>query len=275
MTETAPPLSAKPSAKLFNTVRAMTVNATSALPAVEAERMCRDALAQNPDDIGALAGLGYIAFLWDDLDTASDLLTRAVTAAEAAELPAADRAEMWFHLGHVHGTRNDSHATETAYRTAVSLAPRHLDAMNSLGLFLRHEKRFAEAEAAFAAIIDIKPTHAGAIRRQGTVRLMTGDLDGAEACFRRALEVKPDYIEAFINLGEVMEARGDRDAALDAYRTAASIKYDFAPSHQMLGDLLARMGRTEEAAPLLTRAVALKSWHADPHRSLIRMGHRW
>lgn len=281
MTETAPTLSAPtlsakpPAARLFGTVRAMTGLGGDLTGREEVERLCREALERDPDDAEALAGLGWLAFLWDDLDRAAGMLTRAIALAEAAGGDDAGRAEMWHHLAHVQGTRNRTEAAEAAYRTVLALAPRHLDALNSLGLLLRHLGRLDEAAAAFDAIVAIKPTHAGAIRRRGTVLFKAGDLDGAEASYRQAIEVKPDYIEAFLNLGEVMEARGDQAAALDAYRTAVSIKYDFAPSHQMLGDLLARMGRAEEAVPLLTRAVALQPWQADPHRSLIRLGHRW
>jgi tetratricopeptide (TPR) repeat protein len=110
---------------------------------------------------------------------------------------------------------------ETYCRAVTAEDPRAWTLQNNLGIMLKREGRFAEAEA----------------------------------CYHRALLDNPGYVEAHINLGNALAAAGDPAAAEAEYRQAAQIRPGDPSSLQALADLLSAEGRTDEALTFEAGAV--------------------
>lgn len=148
---------------------------------------------------------------------------------------------------------------ESLYRQILAREPRHVDAIQLLGV-LTHQK--GQHDAAIALIDRAIALHAKAPHyhaNRGQILRTLGRLGEAEASYTQAVALKPDYLDALMGLGIVAQAQGKSEPAIEAYRRALALKPDIAEAHNNLGNALEDTGRLAEAVVSYERAVALRS----------------
>jgi len=123
-------------------------------------------------------------------------------------------AEEWFELGLTSDSDPESwpQAVE-AYRRAVELAPRWLEAHINLGATLYQLGRMEEAERVFRAAVEIDPDNATVQFNLGCVLDELGQVTQAIIHLKRAVQIAPGYADAHFNLALACEKRGDRRSA--------------------------------------------------------------
>jgi predicted TPR repeat methyltransferase len=100
----------------------------------------------------------------------------------------------------------------------VELVPAHADAWNNLGVVLRGQGRYDEAERAYGRAIESNPDHAAAWQNRGSLLARLRRFDDAEAAYRRVLELRPRYVAAYDALGRTLYRAGKVEQAVSVYR---------------------------------------------------------
>jgi protein O-GlcNAc transferase len=186
---------------------------------------------------------------------------------------------------------------EPVYREVLRRAPKHFDALHSLGMlafqaghpqasadlmaqalavdasnaeahgnlgFALHTlRRHAEALASFDRALALKPDLLEALNNRGNTLSALGRHDDALASFDRALALRPDYVEAAYNRGNALHAAGRFDAALASYDQVIAVRSDIAQAHNNRARVLQDLGRQEEALAGYERAATLAPKYVD------------
>jgi tetratricopeptide (TPR) repeat protein len=249
----------------------------------EAERLFREVLREQPDDVAALEGLGVLLLQQGRPGEAAALFAR-VLAVEPdspprlrANLGEALRslgrldealehlrrateldpglAQAWNSLGLLAHARGHYDYAEVAYRESLRLRPKFVPSHINLANALLARGRMGEAVEELRRALEIEPNQAIALMNLGRVlaELREPDrLDEAEALSRRAVELMPTVPYARANLGRVLRIRGRLDEAraydeqarlLAADRAASAGPSAPAPRPQVAADIV-RAGDT-------------------------------
>jgi hypothetical protein len=76
------------------------------------------------------------------------------------------------------------------------LQPRFPEALSNMGMLLRAERQFQEAEATYKRACSQNPDFAPAWNNLANLYVELGRLDQAERCYSKAIVISPDYAEA-------------------------------------------------------------------------------
>ena len=129
--------------------------------------------------------------------------------------------------------------------------------LNSYGVFLTSEKRFAEAESTFHRSILLDSTNASARVRLGNLLSARGRQREAETAYRLALRLDPGSLSGHYNLGLLLAQTGRPAEAETSLRRAAELAPGDADALRLLAELLERNGRNAEAAAMRERVAKL------------------
>ena len=263
-----------------------------------AEQVCRQILADEPNQVDAIYLLGLIAHQRDRHEIAVEHFSRAIglngnVAAFHKNLGEAYRAlhmrrilpkavaccrralelrpdyvEAHFNLGNALKDQGKLEDAAACYRRALKLKPDFAPAHNNLGNALNDQGKLEEAVACYRRALEVKPGYAEAHNNLGNVLKDQGKLEEAVTCYRRAMELKPDYAEAHANLGNALKDQRKLEDAVACYRRALELKPEFAEAHNNLGGALRGQGKLEEAIACYRRALELKPDYAEAHNNL-------
>ncbi len=137
--------------------------------------------------------------------------------------------------------------------TAAELLQRSIDAkpdasvLSDLGVTLRGQGRYAEAEAAYRRALELDPSLVPALGNLGNVLLDQHKTADAESALTVALTLAPNQPWLLRSLALCLMARGIADQAETALRRALAIDPADAEAHETLGALLGQSGRPIEA----------------------------
>jgi tetratricopeptide (TPR) repeat protein len=125
--------------------------------------------------------------------------------------------------------------------------------LNSYGVFLISERRFAEAESTFRRSLALDSSGASAWVRLGNALVDRGRPAEAERAYRRGLALDPRSVSGHYDLGLLL-AQTDRAAAAEtSVRRALAISPRDTDALCVLAEWLERDGRAAEAAGLRQR----------------------
>jgi tetratricopeptide (TPR) repeat protein len=214
-----------------------------------AEKICRQALIENPDD--ALAHFKWGRLLHIHLKRYAEA---EIAYRNAAELDPAF-ASPWHNLGNLLIiSLNRSAEAETAYQRAIELDPKGAASWNNLGhLLANHLNRYDEAETAYHRAIECDPTDASPWHNLGI--LFAAYLkrpSEAEPFIRKAIELNPKESNSWMILGLTISAVPNRSTEAEAaLRQAISLNSNSALAHGSLAAFLTRH------SPIPTEALVL------------------
>jgi Flp pilus assembly protein TadD len=227
----------------------------------EAERLCHQILAQQPQQTGAIQLLGLIAHRMGRNDLAFELIRQAI-----ALDPTSPDAQ--YNLGVVLKAAGRLLEAIAAFRQAILLRPDYAAAHNNLGIALHDNGQPEDAIAAFRQAVALRPHFAQGHTNLADALKRTGGLEEAIASYERAVSLDPNYAKAHNNLGNALKIKGRLDDAILAYKTAIRQEPNDAELHSNLGNALTDKGQTEEAIAAHRQAVALQPDSAEFHGNL-------
>jgi protein O-GlcNAc transferase len=180
---------------------------------------------------------------------------------------------------------------ENLFKATLRKQPRHVGALNLLGIVLTKLGRFADAEnylrlassenansdstlynygivlkalnrphdalERFSQALKINTSDAETWNNRGTVFNELTRFDEAIADFERAIQLSPRYAEAFYNKGNALTMLRRFDEALAAYDKALALKPDLAAAWLGRGNVFASLRRSDDAFAAYDRALAL------------------
>jgi len=104
-------------------------------------------------------------------------------------------------------------AAEGLYRAILSHDPRHVDALQLLGVMAQQTGQFSQAEQLLRTALKYQPNNAVVLANLGGVLLSADRPQEALPVLRKAVQLRPDYPEAENNLGLALQECGHRDDA--------------------------------------------------------------
>ena len=152
---------------------------------------------------------------------------------------------------------------ETYLRRAAHENPRSDATLYNYGLVLKALRRPAEAVERFTAALDINPAVAETWNNRGTILNDLGRHHEAVADFDRAIRINPRYADAFCNKGKSFAILGQPRDALEAFDAALAIRPDLAEAWSGRGGVYWRLKRYEEALAACDKALALRPEFAE------------
>jgi len=256
----APP-AAEPDAPAAHAAKYSAMGAAHALlqPAIDmrecgdyagAEAWLRAHLAQQPEDVAALALLAQVLLLRKDDAQATQVLQRA--AGIDAQHPAVLRNQARLKLKQ-NAAQEALVLAEAAYAGEPTLESRLLRAA-----VLAAVQRGDEAASEIDAILAAKPDYAEAWANRALIALRTQKFEEAISAAERAVAIKPHLAQVWQLLASLrMQHRHDLAGAIAALQKSLSIEPDDVARLADLGEFLRRAKRLDEALQVLQRAVSL------------------
>lgn len=180
----------------------------------EAETVCRQILAADPRQPGALHLLGLIAHRQGNHAAAVDFLQRALRIKPAADIHA--------HLGLVHQSRHDPAAAAAAFRHALALQPDNARYAGWLGMTLLQCGQREEGVALLVTALAALPEQVEFNAALGQAWQAQEKYPEAAACYRRVLQARPEASDIQNNLGVVLTMLGQTTEAQRCFRTAVA-----------------------------------------------------
>ncbi len=136
--------------------------------------------------------------------------------------------------------------------------------LDSYGVFLTSEQRFAEAESTFRRSIALDSTRASAWVRLGNVLADRERPAEAERAYRRGLALDPRSVSGNYDLGLLLAQTGRPAEAERAVRRALELSPRDADALRVLAEWAARDGRAAEAKALRARLARVLAEQPPP-----------
>jgi predicted O-linked N-acetylglucosamine transferase (SPINDLY family) len=228
-----------------------------------AERLYRDILAIDPNNLDATHLTGVLAAQRQDYAKAADYIGRA---AKMAPHLAPIRAN----LGRAYAKLDRIEEALAAFEEAVRLAPGLADAWNDLGNAQRDLGRVEQAMKSFERAVNLAPQMAEPWANAADALVDLGEPMQAQNALAKALSLVPNFPEALHIRGRLALSQGDPGAALADVDAALALRPQFAAALATKARALRALGREDEAGQAGAAAMALDPKQID--RLLTRAG---
>jgi tetratricopeptide (TPR) repeat protein len=267
----------------------------------EAEKCCREILADDPDHADSFHLLGAISAGMNKCDQAIEFIAQAIRknpnnaeyfsnlgtmlehqdrfeeALKSFDLALSlepDSSATWIKIGYVLQRQKRFEEAILVYDHALKLDPPHTGAEENRrqaeafcrrGVCLRHLMRLEEACISYDKALTIDPDYVDALNHRGIALILLRRCEEALTSIDYALSISPDSAELFNNKGNALKALGRLDEALAHYDRATALKPDYVQAYSNRGSCLDDMGRYGEALSSYKDALALQPDHPDAH----------
>ncbi len=227
----------------------------------EAERIAQGLFAADGQDEEALHLLAQIVFRRGRAEESADLMKALLLINPLQAGYSNDYGVMLASLG-----RWDEAAT--AYRTAVVLDGRNVDAQFNLALALLRTKQLEDARRELDRLVALAPDLPEADALNGELLRAEGRPAEAVRALKKAIAGGVETAEAYVNLGMALEDADQNDEAMEALRTADQLDGGDAMACFHLGNSYRDKGQADLARHFYARAVALRPDLAEAHNNL-------
>jgi len=222
------------------------------------------ALAEQPQSMAALVGLGRTALARSDYARATEHLEQALALdprEPAIHYPLAmayrglgqdEKAEAQLRLrrpGAIRPADPLMLALETMLESAVAYEVRGAKALD--------ERDWTAAAAYFRKGIDLAPAEPSLHHKLGTALYMSGNPRGAADQFAEALRLSPGFAKAHYSLGVLLASNGRSAEALEHLNEAVRADPAYAEARVRLADVLRHSGRAAESLSRYAEGAAL------------------
>ena len=223
--------------------------------AEEAERLYRQILAVDPDNVHTLHLLGVAAYHTGRNVEARELIARAIAFDGGFADFHCNMALVQYALGH-------PEQAEWHCRRAINLDPGHAETHNNFGNALTEQARLEEAEGHLRQAIAMRPGYAEAHFNLANALRRLDRNDDAIEHYREAVALRPNFASAHYNLGHALSEEGELLEAERQYRRAIGLAPDRTEFHNNLGVTLHQLDRLPEAEACYRHVLALCPDHA-------------
>ena len=143
------------------------------------------------------------------------------------------------------------------YAEIIRREPKNIDALYLSGLAQCHLGEFKDAIKHLRRAVSLAPAHAAAHNTLSMALRETGRADDALASSNAAIASDQNFAEAHANRGDILQDLQRHHEALDAYERALALMPDLVSALVNRGSLLQSLGRSEDALASYDRAIAL------------------
>jgi len=188
---------------------------------------------------------------------------------------------------------------ENAFHKALSINPKHPDALHLLGVSYSQQNQHKEAVRLIKKAIKVHPKFSVYYRNLGLALAKLGKniesinafkkailydntdveshndlavlygregrLKKAKQEYERAIRKDPNYAEAYSNLGNTLKEMGRLDEAVASYNKAIHVSPNFAEAYNNRGLVLKELRQLDEAVKSYNKAIEIRSDYAEAY----------
>jgi predicted TPR repeat methyltransferase len=173
----------------------------------DAGALLRRILEIVPGHAGALHYAGMLAFMTGHHEDGIRLVKESLAADSSVADWHSNLGIMLLQANH------DAGGALESFRTAVALAPQHVNARSNLGVLLRLMGLNVDAEAEYRTALEIDPNHADTYHNLAILLDATGRVPEAVTAYCHVLTLKPEYNHARRHLAIAYCRIGQRENA--------------------------------------------------------------
>jgi predicted O-linked N-acetylglucosamine transferase (SPINDLY family) len=227
---------------------------------VEAERIYREILQQEPNHFAALHLLGVVALNTRRIQFGIELITKAIKLSPNV-------AGAHSNLGFALIALKRFEEALASYDKAIALKPDFAEAYYDRAIALYDLKRHEEALVSYEKAIELKPDLAEAHNNRGNALGALKRPEEALESYDKAIALKSDYVEALNNRGVALTHLKRFEEALDSYNNAIALKPNYAEAYSNRGAALIQLNCVEDALASCDKAISLEPNNAEAHNN--------
>ncbi|MEP0873037.1 tetratricopeptide repeat protein [Trichocoleus desertorum AS-A10] len=228
---------------------------------LEAERIWRQVIQQQPSDADAHLNLGDA--LYDQKQ-----FNQAVAAYRQAIQLNPKLINAYTSLGAVLRDQGRLAEAIATHRQVLKIDPQNATAYNNLGVALADQNQAEEAIAAFRQSLKLNPKDAIVHTNLADTLEADKQIDAAIASYRQAIQLNPKNGTAYNNLANLFYRQKQLDEAMAAFRKSVEVEPQEATGHYGIGIILHDQGKLEEAIVNYRKAIALDPLLIRPYEEL-------
>jgi tetratricopeptide (TPR) repeat protein len=191
---------------------------------------------------------------------------RAATKLTPTAHVAEGQARAWLSLARVVEKSKPEEAL-AAYRQAVVLQPKDVEAHLAAGRLLEDANKFAEAEQEYKQALALDPA-SDALTGLANIYMRGRRFVEAEEYLRKLVAAHPDNAAAHVQLGRVLAAENKNDHAIAELQAGERLAPGDASVQRDLADIYTTAGKNEQAESVYRALVAAHPDEAELHRGL-------
>jgi tetratricopeptide (TPR) repeat protein len=224
----------------------------------QAERIYRTRLAQVPNDLAALIGLGDVLSDSRQVAEAEEMYRKAI----AIESDTQAVSGAYDGLAAILQDAGDLDGAIIASKKAAVLRGNADDAYG-VGNSLEYLGRIDDAIEMFQLAATLRHEFTEAHAKAAQHLMNKGDAAAAATHYQIAVQHRPEVAELHSNLAAARQQSGETNQALNSARMAIELKPHLPEAHNVMGAIWKDRGRWADALGSLGRAVKLKPDYAD------------
>lgn len=227
----------------------------------QAERLYREALAREPDNVEVAHLLGVLQLQRDRVEQALEILEQVAGARP-------DDADVLASLGLAYRRAERLDEAKACFSRVISKRPDDAAAHTNLGDVLLAKGELDRALQATEQAVSLGPELHQAHFNLGNLRLAAGEVMAALEAFSRAEELAPDDWQTKSNMGLIFKAIGSLEPAETYLRRALLLDPGNPVVSLNLASVLLERGQHAEAEALCREVTALLPRHPMPQNNL-------
>ena len=181
-------------------------------------------------------------------------------------------ADVWTQLGVRYDESDKKTEAKAAYEKAIALDPNFGMAHHNLGVLLKEEGRYPEAQEQLELFVRLEEKagrqNGDAYYSLGTLYLARGRFKEAKLTLQKALDTDPSVSYYNNAMGDACLAEKQTELAIGAYQKALEKDPKYAPAYSGLGDAYRQQGDPKKAAESYRKALELRSDYPVVHYKL-------
>jgi tetratricopeptide (TPR) repeat protein len=181
-----------------------------------------------------------------------------LNSSESEVASLSERGFFFFQSGHLL-------EAQSIYNEILRLDPKHLDALNLLGIIAVQTQTPSLALELLDRAIKINRNNPATFSNRGVAFLDLELVVEALASFDNAVAINPNYAEAWANRGNALLKLKRFEEALESYDNAISIDPLYAEAFYNRSVALMQIGRVEEALSSCEHAIVVEPNYAEAH----------
>ena len=216
-----------------------------------ATQLITKAISVNSSNSAAYCNLGNVFLNLGRYEQAIENYTKALTLKSNYE-------EALYSRGLAYQRLNQLYQAEADYKSALSINPKHIGTLTNLGNVFQLQKRYDEAIFIYGKAIDLNLPFAEPFNNRGNLYHEQRRFEEALADFDKALAINPNYPEALSNRANSFFYLKQYDKALEGYAKAIALKPNYAEALHNRGNLYRELKLYELAMADYDLALTIK-----------------
>ncbi len=214
----------------------------------EAERLAKETLERDPNNIEGHILMGSVLFAKQEKDKAFAELNHAIELNPS-------RVESYLSMARFYVVTNERDKAEQLFKKAIQINGNSPLAYSEYGKFLVQSNKIPEAEAALLKAVEVGPTDRNARFVLASFYLVNKQLDKAENAFKSLAALDADKPESQAVLADFYSSIGRFDDSIRIYKDVLAKSPDFLQGRYRLAEILINRGDSQGANAQIEEAL--------------------